>query len=178
MTIVAETVEWVVIVTRPMSEEIAEKALRQFGYRVYLPRFRKILYPSGIVKRPAFSMRPRFPGYLFAEEWLGWPSEPIRGVIGLMRVGTQPAKISDQDIHKLRGKEWRGELDDRRPDDRPMKRDDLEEGDQVAIELAGNRILAVIEDLDDNGKAIIRAMMFGSEVRTRVDQRELEAVTA
>ncbi len=182
---------WVVVMTRPMSEEIAEKALRQFGYRVYCPRGRKLFYPHGRERVGRPSILPRWAGYLFAQDWRGWPSQPIRGVIGLLHMDATsvgedtgkiehqsvPAKMSDQDIHKIMGKEWRGELDDRSPE-QGKKRTDIKEGDSVSIELASNHILAVIEDLEANGKAIIRAMMFGSEVRTRVDQRELEAVGA
>ncbi len=176
---VDQELAWVVVCTRPMSEELAEKALRQVGYRVYLPRYRKVLHAHGSSRRGVRSMRPRFPGYLFAETWIGWPNESIRGVIGLMRVAGSPAQISDQDIHKLMGKEWRGEFDDEYDPMTHKRRFDLIPGQAVTLELGGQRLEAIIDDLDENGKAIITAMIFGRATRlSNVDQRELEAVDA
>ena len=95
-----------------------------------------------------------------------------------MRIGSVPAKISDEDIHKLMGKEWRGEFDDEY-DSMSKKRTDLAPGQAVTLELHGTRLEAIIDDLDENGKAIITAMIFGRPTPLRnVDQRELEAVSA
>lgn len=59
---------WAVVITRPACEDIAEKRLREAGFRVYLPRVRVVLAghrtPRG---RGEVVLRPMLPRYLFAE---------------------------------------------------------------------------------------------------------------
>ena len=82
---------WVIVETKQSAEEVAERSLRQAGYRVYLPRYRKLLSPHGRGRQPVTSMRPLFARVLFVQDWRGWPALPISGTVGLMLLTTTDA---------------------------------------------------------------------------------------
>lgn len=170
---------WTIVVTKPMQEDIAERSLRQAGYRVYLPRYRKLLLPHGRERKPTTAMRPLFSGLLFAQDWRGWPTTPVQGTIGLMQAYPGTAKLSDIDVRIIMDRERSCEFDEvSRPNGGgPVIRDDIEIGAEVEIEAFGSRILGVLDDLSDNGKAVVSAMVFGRSVRMTVDASALmEAV--
>jgi Transcription termination factor nusG len=66
---------WCVVMSKPAAEEIAERSIREAGYRVYLPCYRKILRGSRFgedgrrirSRRDEVVLRPLFPLYLFVE---------------------------------------------------------------------------------------------------------------
>ncbi len=67
---------WCVVISKPAAEEVAERSIREAGYRVYLPRYRKVLHGIRLDDRGrrirtrgpgAVVMRPLINGYLFAE---------------------------------------------------------------------------------------------------------------
>lgn len=177
---------WVIIETKPASEEVAERSLRQAGYRVYLPRFRKLLTPHGRDRKPASAMRPLFPRLIFAQDWRGWPDRREQIVIGALRVmpanrAGGVAKLSDTDIAVIMRKERTLAFDQVKwpPGSGPIIRNDIAPGDRVEVDLHGTAVLGILEELSDDGKATIRAVIFGREVPIRdVDADALQLVDA
>jgi len=167
---------WVICLARPSAEELAERNLRQAGYRVYLPRYRKLLRPHGSDRRGQPIMRPLFPGYLFVSDWRGWPQVPINGVSGLMRSAGRVVELVDVDVRAIRNHEDAGQFDEAPTPRSTVKRTDLSVGDSVEFEAMGRRVMAVLDDLTDGGKAIVSGMMFGRTVKWTVDAHELRAI--
>lgn len=169
---------WAIVVAKSMQEEIAERSLRQAGYRVYLPRYRKLISPHGRERKPTTAMRPLFSGLLFVQDWRGWPSVPVHGTVGVMQARPGIAKLSDIDVALIMDRERACEFDDvSRPQGNGLViRDDIKPGQEVEVEAFGMRILGVLNELSDNGKAVVSAMMFGSSVRMEVDAAALEPV--
>ncbi len=162
---------WVVVVTKPLAEEAAERSLRQAGYRVYLPRYRKALLPHGSSRRPGYTMRPLFDRLVFVQDWRGWPrGVSITGALGLMQSHPGTAKLTDPDVAIIMERERAGDFDMAGPrGDGSHIRGDLMPGDPVEFEMAfGARIMGVLEELSPNGKAIVRTMIFDRVVRTEV----------
>lgn len=169
---------WTIVVAKSLQEEIAERSLRQAGYRVYLPRYRKLISPHGRERKPTTAMRPLFSGLLFVQDWRGWPNTPVIGTVGLMQARPGVAKLTDDDVALIMVRERACEFDDvRRPSGGgTVVRDDISPGDEVEIEAFGARIMGVLDELSENGKAIVSAMVFGRTVRMEVDAAALEAV--
>ncbi|WP_260293620.1 transcription/translation regulatory transformer protein RfaH [Sedimenticola hydrogenitrophicus] len=93
---------WHLIHTKPRQERVACEQLERQGYRTYLP----------LIGRPNHSQNPvvpLFPRYLFIRLTAGlddWtPIRSTRGVSSLVRVGMNPAKISDQLIDSIQKRE-------------------------------------------------------------------------
>lgn len=168
---------WVICLAKPSSEELAERNLRQSGYRVYLPRYRKMLRPHGSDRSGKPSMRPLFTGYLFVSDWRGWPEISINGIAGVMRVAGRVVELVDADVRAIRNHEDDGDFDEAPTPRSSAKRTDLVVGDGVEFDAMGSRIMAVLDDLTDGGKAIVRGMMFGREVRWMIDAHELRAIS-
>lgn len=107
---------WIVIVSKPMAEEVAENALRQVGYRCHVFRYRKLLLPHGRQRAPALAMRPLFDRLVFVQDWRGWPrgqegwALSITGVSGVMQRHHKgpPASLSDVDIALMIRREMGG----------------------------------------------------------------------
>ena len=167
---------WVVIVTKSSAEEVAERSLRGCGYRVYLPRYRKRLSPHGDRRRPVGSMRPLFPGILFVQDWRGWPRMGVEGSDHLMMVrGGVPAQLCDEDVAKLMARERALEFDEVEPAGSSPVPQDIEPGDEIAIDF-GSQILATLQELTPSGRAIIQACFFNRTVPGTVDARTIHKV--
>ncbi|HLX18440.1 MAG TPA: transcription termination/antitermination NusG family protein [Bradyrhizobium sp.] len=169
---------WVVVITKPAAEEIAERDLRRAGYRVYLPRYRKLLSPHGRDRRPVTSMRPLFTGYLFAEDWRGWPRETVHGVEGLLhRSGSsRHALFSGADIQAIRDRE--SSFDEMRyaaGQGRAMIREDVSVGDVMTVDIGSIPMQAVLRELSADGRALVEVMIFGRVTPMRVEQEALLA---
>lgn len=169
---------WVIVQTKSMSEEIAERALRQAGYRAYFPRYRRLLSPHGGYRRPVTMMRPLFPRLVFCQDWRGWPDRAISGAIGLMPARPGLAKLDDPDVGEIMIRERLGEFDDvHHPHGSGIQvRDDLKPGDEVDWEAFGRRVTGVLEGLSAKGKAVVQALIFDRFVRTEVDAVGLRRV--
>jgi len=167
---------WVIVETRISCEEVVERTLRSAGYRVYLPRYRKVL-AHGRNRLRTTSMRPLFPRLLMAQDWRGWVDTPIGGVLGLMKVGQITAKLSDVDVEVIMARERAGDFDEVKYPRVGGKqiREDISPGDEVEIDLLGRRVLAVLQELTPDGRAIVEAMMLGRMTRTEVDAEVLRA---
>jgi hypothetical protein len=171
---------WAIVRTHPQAEDVAERSLRQVGYRAYLPRYRKLLLPHGRDRRPATALRPLFVGIVFAQDWRGWPQHTVSGTNGLFRVAGTTAKLSHADIEIMQRKERQCEFDDikRPPSGGVVIRDDIAIGDDCEVEMFGVRVMAVLDELSDDGKAVLRATILGREVRTEVDADAIHPVSA
>ncbi|WP_275099262.1 transcription/translation regulatory transformer protein RfaH [Sedimenticola hydrogenitrophicus] len=90
---------WHLIHTKPRQERTACEQLERQGYMTYLPLI-------GQPSHPQNTITPLFPRYLFIRLTAGlddWtPIRSTRGVSSLVRVGMNPAKISDQLIDAIR----------------------------------------------------------------------------
>jgi len=166
---------WVVVVTKPAAEEAAERSLRHAGYRVYLPRYRRPMWPHGETRRPTYVMRPVFERLVFVQDWRGWPKVSITGAIGLMPSRPGIAKLSDADIATIMERERSGDFDMVGPlGDGSHARGDLAPGDLVEFAEYGAKIMGVLEELSPNGKAVVWAMIFNRVVRTEVEAAGLQ----
>jgi hypothetical protein len=176
--IVATAPSWVIVQTN--AEERTEVDLRRAGYRAYVARYRRLTSPHGADRRQLTTMRPVFPGIVFVQDWRGWPKQQIGGEPRLMLAyrGSRPATLDDRDIDLIMRKERALEYDDIRypAGSGPLLRDDLEFGGLVGFERFGERITGVLEELTDNGKAIVRSIFFGRDVRTTVDAETLDQI--
>lgn len=117
----AEQVGWCVVISKPMSEHIAFKSLRQGGYRPYLPMEQKIMRGHRENKGQPV-LRPLFPRYLFAELHPGQQWGPIMrssGVNNIIKDGERPALLSPDVIEAVREAE-RHEMFDERHIPRPI----------------------------------------------------------
>ena len=173
--------DWTVLETKSMAEEVAERSLRQSGYRTFLPRYRRVLRPHGRLRQTTSALRPLFPGLLFVADWRGWPDVPISGTVGLIMVRPGvPAKLPDVDIALIMERERAGEFDEVQyaRGSGLVIRSDITPGDAVDIEIFGTRVMGVLEELTAAGKAVVHAMVFGREVRTEVDADALQKAQA
>lgn len=161
---------WCVIQTKPACEDLAECALREAGYHVYLPRYRKVLYGHRASGRGVISMRPLFTGYLFAEHYLNQPEHGMVTACGVSRVLRYAAVdgergklklISSRVIEEIREAERAGAFDEARPQGKG-KRTDIKPGDAVTLAtgpLAG--FPAQLVSLDEHGRARLLVAMLG-----------------
>lgn len=164
--------DWVVVATRSAMEFTVARALGEAGYRTFVPVIRRIVRPHRGPAAPR--MLPMLPGYLFAQEWVGWPKQVIAGIWGILRdAAGNPRHISDADVLALRRHQI--ERDEPWPCARRRVRTDLAIGDEVRIDLGGEAIPARIKGLSDDGKAVVTAMLFGRETAIAgVEQEEIE----
>lgn len=174
---------WAIVRTRSRCEDIVAQGFLNAGYRAYVPRFRVLLWPHGEHRKPIATMRALFAGLVFVQDWRGWPQDRISQVIGLMPSAQagMPARLSADDIAILMDRERRGVYEPHAP--RPPANgivipDALTVGDAVEYDLAGTVIEAAISALSPNGRATIRASIFGRETEMKVDAAELRAVSA
>lgn len=90
---------WHLIHTKPRQERVACEQLERQGYRTYLP----LIGQPNHAQNP---VAPLFPRYLFIRLTAGlddWtPIRSTRGVSSLVRVGMNPAKISDQLVDAIK----------------------------------------------------------------------------
>lgn len=93
---------WHLIHTKPRQERIAREQLERQGFQTYLPEIRQ-------AGRSRVSILPLFPRYLFIRLTAGlddWtPIRSTRGVSSLVRIGMNPARISDQLVDNIRKRE-------------------------------------------------------------------------
>lgn len=172
---------WVIVRSRTRCEDIVERSFQASGYRSYVPRYRALLTPHGAQRRPVAAMRPLFAGLVFVQDWRGWPKERISQVVGLMpssRNGV-PAVLSGVDIALLMERERSGKYEPHAP--RPpangiVVRADLQVGEQIEYELAGQIIEGVLRELSEAGQALIRIAMLGRDVDLPVEAADLRAV--
>ncbi|MCW8889871.1 MAG: transcription/translation regulatory transformer protein RfaH [Sedimenticola sp.] len=93
---------WHLIHTKPRQERIARAQLSMQGFTTYLPLIKQLIPDNSTVF-------PLFPRYLFIRLTAGlddWtPIRSTRGVSSLVRIGMNPAIISDQLVSAIRERE-------------------------------------------------------------------------
>lgn len=99
---------WYLIYTKPRQESIALENLKQQNFNAYLPRYKKLKKPSKTSLNQEITVvhEALFPRYLFlqpthAEQSLS-TVQYTRGVVCIVRFGTNLAKVPQQLIDKLR----------------------------------------------------------------------------
>lgn len=164
--------QWIVVISKPMNEELAEKSIREAGYHTYLPRYRKILRGVRIdetgrrvrSRHGQVVFRPLFPRYLFAELYPDQQWRAILSASGVMDFiwrGERPAALKSAIIESVRDMEQRGEFDEARPTE---KRRDIKPGNVVRVEAGPYQgFLATIKDVDEAGRVRALVAMFGRE---------------
>jgi transcriptional antiterminator RfaH len=94
---------WFVAYTKPRAEDIAQVNLRQQGFEVYLPLYKKFK-KTELGSAPQFE--PMFPRYIFFRIQVAQQSlstvRSTKGVNNLVRFGFEPARIQDELITIIR----------------------------------------------------------------------------
>jgi hypothetical protein len=183
---------WCCALTRPAAEEVAEKSIRQAGFRVYLPRYRKILRGVRLDETTGrrirtrgageVVMRPLFGQYIFIELHPGQSEHGITIAVGVVKLLRHPAvgglfgtpKLIDAEvIEEIRLAEQRGDFDQVRGAAPRLRRTDLAPGDQVST---AQGVGAELVGLDDAGRAQVMQTWFNApRLVTVSDARELVA---
>jgi transcriptional antiterminator RfaH len=152
---------WSVAQTESSRERTAQRWLAQVGFETYLPVINGKTRPN-----------PLFPGYLFVRiGTTGWMRvENTIGIVGLLRSGDAPARITDQAIEEIKARERGGIVS---LPERPR----WQAGDRVLI--GGGTFLGQIGLFDGMGareRVFVLLNLFGRQTRiqmARDDLREL-----
>lgn len=91
---------WYVVHTHPKQENRAESNLRAWNVETFFPKIRDTRF-NEFSSKPAYVIKPLFPGYLFARFVMGNLLHKIRytrGVHSVVCVGDTPASIDDAAI--------------------------------------------------------------------------------
>ena len=103
MTLPEPDNQWYLAYTKPRLEDVAQVNLRQQGFEVYLPLYKKFKKTEQ-GSTPQFE--PMFPRYIFFRAKQGQQSlstiRSTKGVNNLVRFGFEPARIQDELIVLIR----------------------------------------------------------------------------
>jgi hypothetical protein len=123
------------------------------------------------------ALRPQWPGYLFAQDWRGWPERHVDGEPRLLKCAGEVVQIPNADVTSIMAGEFGGAFDPAAKV--KQRRTDIAPGDTVAFDLVERQIQGVLAELSDDGRAVVRAMMLGRETMYRdVPADELLAISA
>lgn len=102
---IATELPWFVAYTKPAQEELAQTNLLRQGYRVYLPRVKRLQSRKFRKTSLQFSFEPMFPRYIFFQVAHAEQSiSPVRSSIGiskLVQFGNEAACLSDSALLKI-----------------------------------------------------------------------------
>src|SRR4051794_10793457 len=90
---------WAIAMTQSSRDEFAQEMLKRQGFESYRPK----------IKTERKTIASLFPGYLIVRVAVQW--YPIRwcpGIVKLLMVGEQPAKLADDVVAQIRKTEVRG----------------------------------------------------------------------
>lgn len=179
---------WCAVITRPQHEEVAEKAMIDAGYDVWLPRYKKRLRGVKMVdgrrvrsKSDGFIERPLIRGYVFLLLAYGdeaWAVDGLNGIHRVMRhrdvegYPAAPKRIRGRVLEQLREAVDAGLFDEVSIIDKVIS---VQVGDRV---ITPSGIVATLLTLDEKGRADLLANMFGAErLMRKVDAAVLELVS-
>ena len=135
---------WLVVCSKPSQETRAEVNLRrQFGL-VYCPR----IYVRGTTK-------PLFPSYLFVKPVNGEPIHAIMntfGVRNLVKIGLEPATLSDSAINEIKARESTAGI---------VKLCPFKPGDVLEWSRWGDQIPLIYQDMVDDDRCMVLFSMLG-----------------
>lgn len=158
---------WFAVNTQPLAEIRAQRNLQNQGFRTFMPRRRKMLRHA---RKVTMVEAPLFPRYLFVvfdprrDQWRRINS--TFGVSRLIMRGEAPHPVPDGVTEALIAATVDGGIVDLAAELRP--------GSPVRV-MAGPFAdqLAMLEQLDDSGRARILLDILGRQVRTTTDRRNL-----
>jgi transcription elongation factor/antiterminator RfaH len=162
--------QWFAVNTQPLAEARAQQNLENQGFRTFMPRHRKMLRHA---RKLTVVEAPLFPRYLFMafdprrDQWRKVNS--TFGVSRLVMRGEAPHPVPNGVIEALIAVTVDGGIVDLAAQ--------LRTGSPVRV-TAGPFAdqLAVLEQLDDSGRARILLEILGRQVRTTTDRRNLMPV--
>ena len=189
---------WIVIMSKSSAEHVAERTLQSAGWRVYCPRYRKLLRGTKIINGKKVGIRrggevvfrPLFSRYIFCElhpEQQWWP---IRKAVGVDRIVMEPSTVTrpgepdrialpallhPEIIELIRQAMDAGEFDEYRP---RIVRNDLRQrlnrGERPMVRANGSGIVGRLVGLNDAGRAQVLISLLGREVQATADAGPLE----
>lgn len=163
---------WYAVRTQTNAELRAVAHLRNQGYDVYLPCYRK---KRRHARRVETVLRPLFPGYLFVHldvKQQAWrPINGTVGVMGLVQFGAELPPIPLSVVEALKNHEDGGGAVRLLPDN-------LQQGDKVQVrEGAFEDCVGVLADIPDAQRVILLLDLLGREVRVRLPAERLARVS-
>jgi transcriptional antiterminator RfaH len=164
-------ITWYAAYTQLHGEAKAVDHLRNQGYALYLPRYRRLVRHA---RKRVLVVRPLFPRYLFVgldrltQRW-----RPIRstvGVVGLVASGDEPVPVAPEVIETLRRREQDGAFDLLSPAQH------LRAGDAVrVIEGPFEDLIGRLLSVADHERVFILLDLLGRSVRAEVPAAAVEA---
>jgi transcriptional antiterminator RfaH len=158
---------WAVARLEPRREQLALRCLGLAGYATYFPRLRerRISHGRRIEVRP-----PLFPGYAFIAIELQWHAARwTAGVVGLIMGGTHPARVPDNVIDEIRGRERGGLVE-------LPKRETFRAGETVRVvqgPFAGQ--LALYAGQRPRERVLVLLALLGGQQRVELAKDDIEA---
>ena len=154
---------WHVVRTKSCAEERAVWHLRNQGFEVYCPRYRKQVRHA---RKTQTVLRPLYPGYVFVKldgKQQRWRSiNATVGVLSLVQFGDTPCSVPTNLVDAIRAREDEtGAV--------VLMSEDLKEGDRVCVRngaFADYR--ALLEDVLDDRRVILLLDLMGRKVRVSV----------
>jgi transcriptional antiterminator NusG len=182
-----------VVKSEPGAEFLAQKRIREAGFRVYLPTY-KVALTGHRKERGRGDIIPKalFVGYLFVEVSRGQNWHPVKRQVGvardgvLMRDSNDPHLIPEALIEKIRREEQDGRWD-RFPKRIMGKRSDLmdEQGQprvglQLRVADGGpfDSFIGTLDNLDDRGRVRVLLSIFGRQTPRWMKDAGVEPIKA
>lgn len=163
--------QWFAVHTQSAKEQLAEQHLRQQGFEVYLPRYKKIRRHA---RKIDAVLAPLFPRYLFIRLDLTldlWQKvNGTRGVVYLLMNNNYPISVSDFVVNNLKAEE---DLNGTLPISSLIL---FTKGDKVRVcegKFAGHT--AIFEKLDGEQRVQILLSFLGRETRVSFPTYAVEA---
>lgn len=166
MTQVVTEDDWLVVRTQALAEERAIWHLKNQGFEVYLPRYRK---QRRHARRVETVLRPLFPGYVFVRlgTAAGWRSiNGTIGVLSLVQFGAAPAPLANEIVEDLKASENDGAIS--------LAPRGLCKGDRVSVRdgvFAGT--FGLLEEIGDEKRAILLLDLLGRQVRVSASLEQI-----
>ena len=166
------TRRWYLVYCKPRQERVAVENLERQGYETYLPRVRETRRRAG---QRIKVIAPLFPRYLFIhldQEFDNWgPIRSTLGVLSLVRFGQSPARVPDELLAFLRGREDAEGVQSIEP--QPLKA-----GARVRVasgSLAGYEGIFLART--GRERVVVLLDILGKATRTQMDALDIEPVT-
>lgn len=159
---------WYVARTKSGVEDRAASHLRNQGYDVYIPKYRRQVRHA---RQTRVVLRPLFPSYLFvrmtAEEGRWRPINGTVGIIGLVCFGGVPQPMPEAALELIRAREDKSGAVSLAPDD-------LQRGERVRLrEGALSEHVALLEEVSDDRRVVLLMNILGREVRVNARREAL-----
>ncbi len=159
---------WYLIMTKPKQDEVAECNLKLQGFEVYRPQCRQVKTRRG---KKITQLESLFPRYLFIkldDEQQNWaPIRSTKGVLQLVRFGTQAAKVDEALIDQLKHQE---QVALNEPSDSLYKK-----GDKLRVEAGAFYGLdAIFEGYDSDQRIIVLMNILGQQQKLTLPAEQLD----